>query len=133
MTQETINKSPSGRVKRTSVGRRNVLTVKDKEAGFVYRVVNDTSDNAIRFQELGYEFVPDKKTSVGDKRVNQITSEGTNKMISVGGGVKAFVMRIKQDEYDAQQQDKQDFVTEQENVTKQTALSGTYGKLEINR
>lgn len=133
MSQETINKSPSGRVKRSPVGRRNVLTVSDKEPGYQYRVVNDTGDNVLRFQEMGYEFVPDKKTVVGDKRVNQITSEGTNKVISVGGGVKAYIMRIKQDEYQEAQKDKQDLVTEQENATKQTALTGTYGKLEINR
>lgn len=133
MSQETINKSPSGRVKRAPVGRRNVLTVGDKEAGYVYRVVNDTSDNVLRFQELGYEFVADKKTTVGDKRVNQITSEGVNKVISVGGGVKAFVMRIKQEDYNDLQADKQEDVTSTEDANKQNALTGTYGKLEISR
>lgn len=131
--KETISKSPSGRVKRAPIGRRNVLTVSDKDPNFVYRIVNDVGDNVARLQEQGYTFAPDSKHTVGDKRVNAISSEGSLKQVSVGQGVKAFVMRIPRDEYMDQQKQKQEYVDQLEDATKQTALHGTYGKLEINR
>lgn len=131
--KETISKSPSGRVKRAPIGRRNVLTVNDKDPNYVYRVVNDVGDNVHRLQEQGYDFAPDSKHTVGDKRVNAITSEGSLKQVSVGNGIKAFVMRIRKDEYTEQQAEKQEYVTELENATKQQALNGTYGKLEHTR
>ena len=131
--KETISKSPSGRVKRAPIGRRNVLTVSDKDPNYVYRVVNDTGDNVHRLKEQGYEFAPDSKHTVGDKRLNATTSEGSLKQISVGDGMKAYVMRIRKDEYAEQQAEKQTYVDELEKATKQQALTGTYGKLEHTR
>jgi hypothetical protein len=131
--KETIAKSPSGRVTRTPVGRRNRLTVTNKDAGYVYRFVNDTGDNVLRYQEAGYEFAPDSKHTVGDKRVNMATSEGSIKQVSVGGDMKAFLMRIPKDIYEDQQKAKQARVDQLEEDTKRTALNGTYGKLETSR
>ena len=58
MTQEnkeTISKAPSGRVKRTPVSGRNVLTVSGKDPDYEYRVVNDEEDRITRFKDGGYE------------------------------------------------------------------------------
>jgi hypothetical protein len=131
--KENIAKSPSGRVTRTPVGRRNRLTVTNKDAGFHYRFVNDTNDNVLRYQEAGYEFVPDSKHTVGDKRVNLATSEGSIKQISVGGDTKAFLMRVPNDIYQENQKEKAHRVDLLEEDTKRTALTGTYGKLETSR
>lgn len=133
VVKESISKSPSGRVKRTSNVVRNRLTVNGKEDGYVYRVVNDTEDRIQQFVELGYEIVKDKDVTVGDKRVDKATSEGSLKQLSVGGGQKAFVMRIPKDWYDEDQATKQAYVDSSEAATKEKALNGTYGKLEINR
>lgn len=134
MTQdnkESIAKAPSGRVRRVPVSGRNVLTVQGKDPNYVYRIVNDEEDRITRFLDGGYELVPDKAVEVGDKRVGQTSSEGTVKQLSVGGGKKAVVMRIRKDWYEEDQKAKQGFVDQQEAATKQKALDGTYGTLTI--
>lgn len=131
--KEAISKAPSGRVSRTPVGGRNILTVKGKDPNYVYRIVNDVDDRIAQFQEGGYEVVGDETVKVGDKRVAIPSAEGSAKQLSVGQGTKAYLMRIKKDWYIEDQQAKQRFVNEQENATKEKALDGTYGKLEISR
>lgn len=131
--KEAIAKEPSGRVRRSPLARRNVLTVEGKEPGYVYRVVNDTEDRVQGFKELGYDVVMAKEVSVGDKRVDMPTSEGAVKRVSVGGGKHGVVMRQKQDFYEEDQQAKLDYVNETERVTKEKALGGSdYGKLDRN-
>jgi hypothetical protein len=131
--KEAISKVPSGRVTRTPLGRRNVLTVNGKDPNYVYRVVNDSGDRVQAFLDAGYEMVRDQEVRVGDKRVEKTSSEGTVSQISVGQGVKAFVMRIKKEWYDEDQAAKQRYVNELEQATKAKALDGNYGKLEISR
>lgn len=134
MTQENkeaIAKAPSGRVKRTPVGGRNILTVSGKDPNFVYRIVNDEDDRITRFKEGGYELVPDETVKVGDNRANAASSMSSFKQLSVGGGKKAYLMRIRKEWYDEDQKEKQKRVDEQEATTKKKALSGTYGTLSI--
>ncbi len=133
MEKEAIAKAPSGRVRRSPMTRKNVLTVVGKEPGFEYRIVNDTEDRIAEFVERGYEVVTSNKIQVGDKRVSKATSEGSPVQMSVGGGKKGVVMRIRKDWYDEDQKAKQDYVAETERATQQEALNGTYGKVEISR
>lgn len=132
-TKENISKAPSGRVRRSPLARRNVLTVTGKEDGYEYRIVNDTEDRVAEFAERGYEPVSANKIQVGDKRVSKASPEGSVMTMSVGGGKKAVVMRIRKDWYDEDQKAKQDYVAETERATQQEALNGTYGKVEISR
>ena len=133
MNKESISKSPSGRVQRTPVGTRNVLSVRGKEPGFEYRVVNDDSDRIEQFKAAGYEVVLAKDVTIGDKRVNATSAEGSAATTSVGDGKKGVVMRIRTDWYNEDQAAKQRAVAELESSTKQEALNGTYGKLEVTR
>lgn len=134
MTQkEAISKAPVGRVTRTPVGSRNILTVKGKDPNYEYRIVNDTDDRITQLQEAGYELVSDEAVDVGDKRVSQGTSVGSKKVFSVGQGIKAYVMRIKKEWYEEDQALKQRRVDAQESSIKEKALDGTYGKLDITR
>lgn len=133
MDKENISKAPSGRVRRAPLARKNVLTVSGKEDGYVYRIVNDTENRVADLAEQGYEPVAASKVQVGDKRVSKASPEGSVMQMSVGGGKKAVVMRIRQDWYDEDQKAKQDYVAETERATKQEALNGTYGKLEVTR
>lgn len=129
--KELISKAPSGRVKRTPVSGRNRLTVQGKDPNYVYRIVNDEEDRIARFQEGGYELLQDEAVKVGDKRANQTSSEGSVKQLSVGGGKKAFVMRIRRDWYEEDQKAKQAQVDALEATTKKKALDGRYGTLTI--
>jgi hypothetical protein len=134
MTQdnkELISKAPSGRVKRTPVSGRNRLTVQGKDPNYVYRIVNDEEGRIARFQEGGYELLEDEAVKVGDKRANQTSSEGSVKQLSVGGGKKAYVMRIRRDWYEEDQKAKQAQVDALEATTKKKALDGRYGTLTI--
>jgi len=131
--KEAIAKAPSGRPQRVPVSTRNVLTVAGKDPGYNYRIVNDTGDRIQKFLEGGYELVSDASVKVGDKRVNSASSEGSHKQIAVGKGEKAYVMRIRKEWYDDDQTAKLQRVKELEDATKQKALDGTYGKLEISR
>ncbi len=134
MTQkEAISKAPAGRVTRTPVSQRNILTVKGKDPNYEYRVVNDIDDRVAQFVEGGYELVDNESHDVGDKRVSQGTSVGSKKMFSVGQGTKAYLMRIKKEWYDEDQARKQKFVNQQEASIKEKALDGNYGSLEIKR
>jgi hypothetical protein len=136
MTQEkeAISKGPSGRVTRTPLGQRNLLTVKGKDPNYHYRIVNvsDSDDNFERRVSLGYEPV-DNSIDVGDKRVSTPSTLGSVKHISVGQGQKAVVMRIKREWHEEDQAQLNARADEQEATIKQKALDGTYGKLEIGR
>ncbi len=133
-TKEAIAKAPSGRVRRTQVGPRNVLTVSGKDPRKVYRVVNDTGDRVQQFIEQGYDIVPAKDVKVGDNRVNKSSPEGTIAQASVGGGMKGIVMAIPKEWYEEDQAAKLRQVAETEATTKQKALEGSdYGRLNTDR
>lgn len=133
MTKEAIAKSPSGRVRRTPVGTRNILTVSGKDPNYVYRVVNDVGDRLQELQDQGYELVEAADVRVGDKRVSQATPEGTKAQVSIGGGLKGYVMRIRKEWYDEDQTAKQARIDKLEQSMKQDAQTGNYGSITIER
>lgn len=126
--------SASARPRRTPVGTRNILTVSGKKDGYHYRIVNDQGDRIQEFIDNGWELVPANEVRVGDKRINQAKPEGSNAQVSVGGGDKAFVMRIKQEWYDEDQAAKLAHNKEIMRSVQQSASSNAdYGKVEITR
>ena len=123
----------SGRVTRASInGNRNVLTVSGKEPGYFYRVVNDDGDRVAQMQERGYEIVTDPTVKVGERRVANPTQEGSPVMASVGGGKKAYVMRIKDEWKKEDDAAKAAYVDQTEQSMVRTAKEGNYGKLELS-
>ena len=131
--EKALSKVPSGRPQRIPVSQRNILTVKNKDPNYEYRIVNDVDDRIAQFKDAGYELVSDAAADVGDKRVNSASSIGTAKQISVGQGVKAHLMRIRKEWYEEDQLEKQKRVMDIERATKEKALDGTYGDLKISR
>ena len=131
--KEALSKEPSGRPQRTPVGQRNILTVKGKDPSYVYRIVNDVDDRISQYKEAGYDIVPDTSVAVGDKRVQSAGTIGTGKHLSVGQGTKAYVMRIRKDWYDEDQAAKLKGVAAVEQATKEKALNGPYGELNLSR
>ncbi len=125
--------SKTERIRRSSInGTRNRLNVRGKEPGYVYRIVNDVDDRIQTFKEMGYELVTDTSVVVGDKRVANPSQEGSPVEVSVGQGVKAFVMRQKQEWYDEDQKAKQAQVNELEASMKKESLAD-YGTLKITK
>lgn len=133
MTKEAIAKAPSGRVSRVPVGLRQPLKVEGKLPGFHYRIVNDVDSRVEDYKAAGYEIVPASEVKIGENRVERTSSEGSIARFSVGGGVKAVLMRQKQDWYDEDQKAKQDYVKQTEQATVEDARNlsrsnGHYGR-----
>lgn len=124
-----------GRVRRTNInGKRNILTVEGKDSDFEYRIVNDTGDRISQFEAQGYEIVADKNVKVGDRRVANPTAEGSPIRISVGGGVQAYLMRIKKEFYEEDKAAKAAYVDRTEQATKADARkSADFGKFEVDK
>lgn len=121
----------AARTTRVPVTERNVLSVKGKEPGFHYRIVNDTGDRVQQLIDAGYEIVEASSVQIGDKRISSVAPEGSKAQVSVGGGVKGFVMRQKQEWYDEDQAAKQARVDQQEESIKQ--IPGFTGSVRVSR
>jgi hypothetical protein len=131
--KESISKSPSGRIQRTPVGVRNVLSVRGKVPDKEYRIVNDDPDRIEQFKAAGYEVVLAKDVTVGDKRVDAASPEGSAASMSIGGGRKGVVMAIRKDWYDEDQRAKLQRIEQLEDTTRQEALDGNYGDIKTSR
>lgn len=136
MEKETVKSRQAVRAQRTPINGRNVLTVTGKDPEYVYRIVNDAGDRIATFKEAGYELVESSSVKVGDRRLDNASAEGSKAQVSVGGGQKAFVMRIPKDWYEADQKAKQAEVDRLEQTMKQDALSKNdlrTGVFEVSR
>ncbi len=129
-----VNANTQKRTRRTPIGTRNILTVQGKDPNFVYRVVNDTGDRIAQMQEMGYELVSDSSIMVGDRRVTNPSSDGSPVKVSVGGGVQGYVMRIKKEWYEEDQDAKQQRVDQIEAAMRNEAKENSdFGKLQISK
>lgn len=134
MANPTPSRLRMARSTRVPVTERNILSVKGKEDGYHYRIVNDTGDRVQQLMDAGYEIVDASSVQVGDKRINSTSPEGTQAQVSVGGGVKAFVMRQKLDWYNEDQAAKQARVNQlEETITQSAGANGLSGSVKLSR
>lgn len=134
MTKEAIAKVPSGRVQRTSLKPKGKMYVAGKDPDYEYRFVNNLDGKVEQRAEDGWEVVTKAELKqVGDKRVDNPSTEGAAQETYVGHGHKAVLMKIRKDWYAEDQEAKQAIVDERENATKQEAQEGRYGKVTIER
>jgi len=119
--------------RRTNISStRNVLTVEGKDPDFEYRIVNDAGDRVAQFEERGYEVVTDNNIRVGDRRIANPTKEGSPVQISVGGGQKAYLMRIKKEWAIEDRKAKDRLVDETEkSMLRDTKEAADYGKISV--
>jgi len=124
----------SARPQRASLGKRDRLAIKNKEEGFVYRIVNDVDDRVELLKGNGYEVCTVEQVgAIGNKRVDNTSSVGSAAHFSVGQGTKAVVMRIPKEWYDEDQRAKQAEIDAVEATMKSDARrAADYGKLEIS-
>jgi hypothetical protein len=133
MTTEKLVKAPERRVKRNPVEGRNRLAVKGKDPNYEYRIVNDIDDRVNEYLDLGWEFETGEEVRVGDSRIDDIGKFGKVRQLSVGGGTKAVLMRIRKDWYDEDQLAKQEHVDKTEAAMRPNPNDGTYGKVDVTR
>lgn len=125
-------KAPRGRpARRESVSVRNRLNVEGTDPNYVYRIVADVSDRLDYMEKLGYEFVKAKDVKVGGKRMSQPqAAEGENAQISLGGGIKGYVMRISKEWYEQDQSEKRASIDETRRALGQI---GDYGDIRFGK
>lgn len=129
-------KAPSGRVKRQPVGQRSRLSVTGKDPNYEYRFVNDIGDRIQMFQEAGYELVSKDQHRIGDNRLDVAGPDGSNAVVSVGvkpngDAQRAYLMRIKKEWYDEDQQKKLENVKAFQESLKKPNIEGAYGEIKI--
>jgi hypothetical protein len=124
----------SARPQRASLGKRDRLAIKNKEDGFVYRIVNDVDDRVDQLKSIGYEVCTVEQVgAIGNKRVDNTSSLGSAAHFSVGQGTKAVVMRIPEDWYKEDQRTKQEEIDSVEATMKKDARKAAdYGRLETS-
>lgn len=133
MTTEKLVKTPERRVKRSPVEGRNRLAVKGKDPNYEYRIVNDTDDRVSDLLDQDWEIDLSENIRVGDGRIDDIARLGKARILSVGGGMKAIVMRKRKDWHDEDQQAKQEYVAKTEKAMRPDPNDGTYGKIDVTR
>lgn len=99
------------RPKRVPLHRQNLIHAETRP-GYVRRLVNDTEDRIERFKKAGW--TPVEGGQVGDPHAGDPSSLTSATVKSVGAGVKAVLMEIPQEYYDADQADKQQRVNQLE-------------------
>ncbi len=130
--KENLVKTPVQRVRRSPVEGRNRLKVRGTDPNYVYRVVNDLDDRVHELLDRGYEFDTSEDIRVGDSFIDENSRLGKVRMISVGGGIKAVLMRIRKDWYEEDQLSKQEVVNKTEAAMRPNS-DGQYGKIEVSR
>lgn len=114
-------------------GTRNKFKIKNQDPAFVYRAVNDVEDRIEQMRELGYEIVT-KEIKTGDKVVGTGTHVGTPMSVSVGGGVKAVIMRCPREVYELRAAEKANAVQLMEDALKTPGSNNAdYGKVDVRR
>jgi ribosomal protein S1 len=69
---------------------------------------------------------------IGDRRIGSPKTTSSQAQVAVGGGLQGYVMKKRIDWHEEDQAAKQEYVNKTEAATKQEALDGNYGKLDLN-
>jgi hypothetical protein len=135
MAKQEIPVEASARPKRIPIAARNRLDIKNKEPGYIYRIVNDDDDRIQRLQDAGYEIATKEAVgAVGNRRVDDPSSLGSVAHFSVGKGTKAVVMRQKLQYYTEDQNAKQAEIDALEATMKGDARKAAdFGSVELSR
>jgi hypothetical protein len=108
---------------------KDIMTVKGKDDGYVYRWVNDERGRVQRMMEAGYDVVQED-VSVGD--ANQLMDSGSNTTMTVDRvhGVKGILMRIRKEfvEEDRKARAKRIDRTEEQMLRDLKGADGRYGE-----
>lgn len=109
-------------------GNRDVLTVYNKEDGFVYRWVMDRGNRVELFKQGGYEIAPDIGLLVGDARLATTNEHGSAVIAKGHEGNPLVLMRIKKEWYTEDQETKAEEIDAMDASMKRAAQDRTDGK-----
>ena len=110
------------RKSRVSIEKQNLISI-DQEPGWHYRRFNDSAGRIESYKKHGYEIV-ESKFNDGIHRSKDASQMGSSAAQDVGGGMKAYYMRIPQEIYDEDQKRKQRKISEREEQIAANSLQG---------
>lgn len=115
-------------------GRRDVLTVLNKDPNYEYRWVNDVDGRVQSMQSLGWELATGDE-EIARKGITDPLPVGSVKRKPVGGGVEAILMRIYKDWYEENKQIYAASVDRMEasQMAAPAELKGGYGKISYDK
>lgn len=110
-----ISRKKRTKLKRTPLHKKNRIGLTKIDENYHYRLVNDEGDNLESFLDAGYEFVEDLARG-GVKDAADSSQLGKYACQNVGNGVKAYYMRVPNEIYAKDQQEKQAEIDEVEKL-----------------
>lgn len=125
--ERATNRPDRSKAARVPLGNRARLSFNNLEEGYVYRVINDVDDRIKRAESAGYEFV-ESEASLGETRVADASKIGAKVSKPVGGGITGYLMRIKKDWYNEDQETKQKQISSTEAAMKPDNKQNQYGE-----
>ena len=126
--------------KRIPLGEQHRLASVDRPVGYVDRWINDVDGRVFKARKAGYEFIDREGSIIKEKDERFQDPEWQNSAMSqpVGGGITAYLMRVKKEFYDEDQAEKQTKIDAQENQMRKKNIPGVktdqvYGEISISR
>lgn len=111
---------------RVKFADRNRISFSNMDPDYVYRVVNDKDGRIAKLQGIGYELVQDDE-QIGDYRVAEGSKLGRAVSKPVGNGVTGYLMKIRKDFYEEDQNEKSAVVDKIEKALKPNSSKEEYG------
>jgi len=129
------SEATSVRPQRIAVGLRPKLSLIGKNPNFEYRYVNDTPGRISMFKHGGWELCTNEEVDTGNFRAEEASELGSlaYAIVDGGNGMKAYVMKIKKEWYDAFMNDHEDEVRKTEETLAPNSHDGEYGRVVIDR
>lgn len=125
----------SVRPKRIAVGLRPKLALIGKNPNYEYRFVNDTPGRIAMFKQGGWELCTNDEVDTGNFRAEDATELGSlaYSIVDSGTGMKAYVMKIQKEWYEAFMDDHEQEVRRTEETLTPNSNDGGYGSVRIDR
>lgn len=125
-------------------GLRDIMTVDNKDPSFTYRWVVDSDERGqkiMRYQKGGYSLVSADEVIVGQPNVYKSEHFGSIVRLPSGNGNYSYLMKIKKEWYDEDQEAKEDNIRSlEESMSRKHTRSdeadddlGQYGSVRITR
>lgn len=106
-TQEKINQR-NKKTTRVPLKDQNLFLRPDEDKDYYYRYVNDVDVRIASFEKAGYEKVPNTKANLDGSNIRSGIPSQMGEYIShpVGGGITAYLMRQRREDYETDQKAK---------------------------
>lgn len=134
-SEDKVDEAASVRPKRIAVGMRPKLALIGKNPNYEYRYVNDVPGRVAMFKHSGWELCTNEEVDTGNFRVDEASELGSlaYAVVDSGTGMKAYVMKLHKDWYNAFMDEHEEEVRATEESIQPSRDDGAYGSVKIDR